>query len=578
MTRRNTGAGVIVLATLFIAGPLSADAIFRTQAMLATTIAEFFIEDNRVVVELEIGLADLPAFRNLLPDEVYERMGYAPAPLAQRLRTFITENLVILNHDGNALAARVLAIGPSERVRRDKISGEPLPVGDDEPETVITARLEYLFDGQPDSLTFGGRWDDATASVGFVVYHLKVPVNDFRYLSQSQVLDLDWNDPWYSSFRTRSLRRTYFSPMSGFIYVEPYEVRKEIVVRPKDLQSWIDLGLSGRQTIPVDMQDELKRTAAAFLREHHTVVIDGENIAPELARINFLDRSLRTSRVIDPPEELDINSAILGAIFVYSIVEPLPQRVTMTWDLFNDKIQLIPAASVDQAGALPVYLEPDYAVLEWQNFLKNPILPTLEVIVAPPSIVARVMLYLRWLLLVATLVVLVRLLYALRRDGPVRGAFYGLAGAALVSAAAFYLGQQAVVSDERGQEIVGGLLHNVYRAFDFRDESKIYDVLQQSVEGDLLTQIYLETRRGLELTSQGGARAKVKSIELTELTTRPSDDAGFVANATWTVAGAVGHWGHLHQRANRYKADMRVQPVNGNWKLTGLEILEEERL
>ena len=578
MTIRNIGAGVLLLAALFIAGPLSADAIMRSQAMSATTIAEFFIEDNRVVVELEIGLADLRAFRNLLPDEVYERMGYAPAPLPQRLRTFISENLVILNRDGHALAARVVAIGPGERVRRDKVSGEPLPAGEAEPETVINARLEYLFDGQPDSLTFGGRWDDVTASLGFVVYHLKVPVNDFRYLSRSQVLDLDWNDPWYSSFRTRNLRRTYFSPMSGFIYVEPYEVRKEIVVRPKDLQSWIDLGLSGRQTIPVDMQDELKRTAAEFLREHQAVVIDGERIAPELALINFLDRSLKTSRVIDPPEELDINSAILGVIFVYPTVEPLPERVTMTWDLFNDKIQLIPAASVDQAGALPVYLEPDYAVLVWQNFLKNPVLPTLAVIAAPLSTVARVMLYLRWLLLAATLVLLIRWLYGLRGDGPVGGALYGLGAAALVSAAAFYLGQAAVVSDERGQEIVGGLLHNVYRAFDFRDEGKIYDVLLQSVEGELLTKIYLETRRGLELASQGGARAKVKSIELTELTTRPSDDAGFVANATWTVAGAVGHWGHLHQRANRYKADMRVQPVNGNWKLTGLEILEEERL
>ena len=578
MTRINKSAGIVLLAALIIAGPLGADAIIRTQVMFATTIAEFFIEENRVVVELEIGLNDLPAFRNLLPDEIYERMGYAPAPLAQRLRTFITENLVILNADGHALAARVLAISPGERVRRDNISGEPLPAGDDEPETVITARLEYLFDGQPDSLTFGSRWDDVTASVGFVVYHLTVPVNDFRYLSASQVLDLDWNDPWYSSFRTRNLRRTYFSPMSGFIYVEPYEVRKEIVARPKDLQSWIDLGLSGRQTIPVDIQDELKRTAAEFLREHHVVIIDGEAIAPELARINFLDRSLRTSRVIDPPIELDINSAMLGAIFVYPVVEPLPQRVTMTWDLFNDKIQLIPAASVDQAGALPVYLEPDYAVLEWQNFLKNPVLPTLEVIVAPPSTVARVMLYLRWLLLAGAMVFLIRLLYALRGEDSGRGAFYGLAGAVLVTAAAFYLGQQAVVSDERGQEIVGGLLHNVYRAFDFRDESKIYDVLQQSVEGDLLTQIYLETRRGLELASQGGARAKVKTIELTELTTRSGADAGFVANATWTVGGAVGHWGHVHQRVNRYKADMRVQPVKGNWKLTGLDILEEERL
>jgi len=243
MARINISAGAIVLAALFIAGPLGADAIIRTQAMLATTIAEFFIEENRVVVELEIGLTDLPAFRNLLPDEIYERMGYAPVPLAQRLRTFITENLVILDADGNALAARVLAISPGERVRRDNISGEPLLAGDDEPETVISARLEYLFDGRPDSLTFGGRWADVTASVGFVVYHLKVAVNDFRYLSASQVLDLDWNDPWYSSFRTRNLRRTYFSPMSGFIYVEPYEVRKEIVARPKDLQSWIDLGL-----------------------------------------------------------------------------------------------------------------------------------------------------------------------------------------------------------------------------------------------------------------------------------------------------------------------------------------------
>ena len=141
MTRRNIGAGVILLAALFIAGTPSADAIMRSQAMSATTIAEFFIEDNRVVVELEIGLADLRAFRNLLPDELYERMGYVPAPLPQRLRTFISENLVILNRDGHALAARVVAIGPGERVRRDKVSGEPLPAAEAEPETVINARL-----------------------------------------------------------------------------------------------------------------------------------------------------------------------------------------------------------------------------------------------------------------------------------------------------------------------------------------------------------------------------------------------------------------------------------------------------
>ncbi len=31
--------------------------------------------------------------------------------------------------------------------------------------------------------------------------------------------------------------------MSGFINVENFEVRKEIILRSKDLQRWIDLGL-----------------------------------------------------------------------------------------------------------------------------------------------------------------------------------------------------------------------------------------------------------------------------------------------------------------------------------------------
>jgi hypothetical protein len=137
--------------------------------------------------------------------------------------------------------------------------------------------------------------------------------------------------------------------MSGFTYVEPYEVRKEIIVRPLDLQRWVDLGLEDRATIPVEIQPELLRRAAEFLRTRHEVVIDDRKITPDLARINFLERTLRTSRVIDPLQKLDVYSAILGAIFVYP-TDGLPQRVTMAWDLFDERIQLVPAASVDQAG------------------------------------------------------------------------------------------------------------------------------------------------------------------------------------------------------------------------------------
>ena len=47
--------------------------------MPAGTIAEFFIEEGRIRVELEIGLENLPVFRNLLPDEIYEISSHATA-------------------------------------------------------------------------------------------------------------------------------------------------------------------------------------------------------------------------------------------------------------------------------------------------------------------------------------------------------------------------------------------------------------------------------------------------------------------------------------------------------------------
>jgi hypothetical protein len=359
--------------------------------------------------------------------------------------------------------------------------------------------------------------------------------------------------------------------MSGFLYVEPYEVRKEIVARPLDLQRWVDLGLEGRETIPVEIQADLKRKVAEFLRQHHRVEIDGRAVAGELARVNFLERTLRTSRVIDPPEELDVHSAMLGVIFVYP-VDSLPDRVTMDWDLWDEKIARVPASSVDQAGGLPVLLEPDFRVLDWQNFLQNPEIPALTVIAPPPGSLARAMRWGRWLLLAATLALAVTWLRTRQRlAAPV-------ALAVALTALAFWTDHTAAVSDARAREIVSALLHNVYHAFDFREEERIYDTLAKSVAGDLLQQTYLETRRGLELASQGGARAKVKSIEIETLEAEAAAGGAFSARATWRVSGAVGHWGHVHQRRNRYRSELTVTPMDGVWKLSDLAILEEERL
>ena len=141
---------------------------------------------------------------------------------------------------------------------------------------------------------------------------------------------------------------------------------------------------------------------------------------------------------------------------------------------------------------------------------------------------------------------------------------------ALAGGFAFAIGGAAAFSNDVAGEVVEGVLHNIYRAFDYRQEERVYDILGRSVEGDLLEEIYLETRRGLELTNQGGARARVKQIELTEISARGGEDGAFVARATWNVFGSVGHWGHIHSRSNRYEAELEIAPSDGVWKLSKL--------
>ncbi len=276
---------VILLVCLAELRFARADAIIVTKAMTASTIAEVFIEDGVIRVELEIGVQDLNGFRNLLPDELYERLGHAPQPFPERTRRFFAEDWIVRADGGEPLIGRIESVEPGHRIMRDEITGAVLPAQPDDAEVVVRVAWSYALATVPAVLSIrpptGADTGFAAANIGFVVYHRGLPVNDFRYLGPRQTLELDWDDPWYTRFENRNLRRTYFAPMTGFIYVEPYEVRKEIIARPKDLQEWVDLGLAGRKTIPVEIQADLKRKAAAFLRQHHPVRIDGKTIEPE---------------------------------------------------------------------------------------------------------------------------------------------------------------------------------------------------------------------------------------------------------------------------------------------------------
>ncbi len=356
---------------------------------------------------------------------------------------------------------------------------------------------------------------------------------------------------------------------SAFLYVHPDEVRMEIVMRPFDLQQWVDLDLGGRDTIPVEQQSELKRRAGAFLADHLPVEIDGEPANGDLARIHFLERRPGTSRVIEPPEALDVHSAILGAVFVYPTAD-LPEHVALEWELFREPLDQIRAVSFDRAGSKATLLDRDEPTLEWKRPRPLPELPTLVEVVPPPSPLERLAADGAWGLLILASGVLLWSIRDMRRRAPIAILVAALTGAA------FWFGGRVRVDAERGHDVVHALLHNVYRAFDHRDEARVYDTLAQSASGDLLERIDAETRRGLVLANQGGAHAKLKNVALEALEVTATWEDGFAADATWVVEGSDRHWGLAHTRRNRVRAELIVESKTGRWMLTGLDVTLQE--
>jgi hypothetical protein len=122
-------------------------------------------------------------------------------------------------------------------------------------------------------------------------------------------------------------------------------------------------------------------------------------------------------------------------------------------------------------------------------------------------------------------------------------------------------------------------LYNVYRALDFRQEELVFDRLAQSLSGDVLERVYLEMRKGLRLENQGGARVRVRAVDVLEVTPEPPPQAGNLRYRTrWNATGSVGHWGHTHMRTNSYDALLSLARIGERWKIADIEILEEQRV
>ncbi len=411
---------------------------------------------------------------------------------------------------------------------------------------------------------------------------------DYRYLSEPARLLLDWEDPWYSKFENKALKRWQQSGMMTFLYIEPFEVRHETLVRVKDMAAWMNLGLRGGDYIEVDEFEPLKKRIGDFLLQHSKVLIDGQSLRPILDRTSFVKYTMTRTFFIDQPERMPLNTAMVGVIVTY-LTKEIPQKVTVDWDLFSERIQKVPTNAVDPAGPFPSYVTPEDNLFTWNNFLKTYQMPTIAKVALDESLTTLKIPLASVLCLLVLLPVALQIRKQWQRAIPL-GLYLDLAVLLIAGSVVLYpflkiaVAKPAVIApkmtDKDAVVVLDSLLKNIYRSFDFREEEDVYDRLATSVSGDLLSDIYLQNRKSLVVTQAGGARARVKEVKIQDVEVSPLKDhpLGLLFHAKWTALGTVGHWGHIHTRENQYDANITVEPVDGAWKITGLELLEEKRI
>lgn len=372
------------------------------------------------------------------------------------------------------------------------------------------------------------------------------------------------------------------APIASFITVEPSEVRHEILVRTGDIDGWIvNLDWQGKQYIePEEQTAAIEQIRDRFARANR-LQINGTEVEPIIARANFVTINEAGIQTRPTPVREEIEAAIVGITFAYLAPEP-PASVTLKWNLFSPQIQAIAATISDPETSTFRWLTPRKSTLDWQNTLADFQVPTIEAIAAtPPQIPVPT---LSLLAIAAALAVDFYLARQANRDrtfAATRLAF----PLAIVAYPIFLwslplpISFQSRSSPERAAPLLDRLLTNVYRAFEFRQEEAIYDKLAVSVTGDQLTEVYLDSRRALEVENHGGARARVDEVEVTEISAvRAITNDSLAIQAKWRVAGSVSHFGHTHFRHNQYEAIVTVTLADSVWKIEAIELIDEHRL
>lgn len=527
--------------TLLHTFPVAADWLNLTGAETAPNIAEIYILEDHIRVQMEIYPDDLEIFKDLIPDDWLSNMSVSRATADKRLENFSSHVFAIKSDNGEPLSAHLDII--EARMRKDRQSplagmtnpytGRRIP---DAPadKRVIYAEIIYPFEGNPDQLQIIPPLDengDALVTLGFIAYHKSVPVVDFRYLGQAEKLKLNWQDPWYTAFENRNLTRHHKYPLMLFLYVEPRRVRLESLMRVSDLAEMTGFDLSQTSDKAIRYA-QLQKHVTQFAMHEGTLDIDGEVVNPDSVTISYFTVGLSGLMPEEDPTIIDEASLLVGASRQY-YVKKLPKKIQSRWDYFNSRVDKIPFVETDPAGPLPGFIYQEDPVFGWKNLLKTYEEPDIR----PLDVTTG------W-----------------RFNIP-------------------YLGEitlfRQTPDEQQAQKIVSDTLENLRIAWIEKSSQALSFELQKVFTKTNSEELITELSSLYAPTMKRGGVGEVKEfgdLKISEIRTL-GEPYGFSATITGTAIIQAMHWGHTDLMKLQYQLLLDLIEEDSQWRLANLTVI-----
>jgi hypothetical protein len=578
--------GVIVIAWLC--------AVFSTIAhpiSMSNGVAN--VRKDEILVELKVMLEDLVLFHGLKANEQTIFSADDLRKAAEKHEQFLLKHFAIRDGDGRLLK------GKMDQRNDDAITDDGVPQIELMKRTIVYLMHFTPAKKNPKYLTFtqmfGGEKSIIPSIMDFMVLQSGVWTDKPVQLQPGRphTVALDWENPpdkapqnWRELRKKRAeefekrLGITSYTGLYSYIYLNDQEVRHEILVPLLTFEKWLPIERVNPEYLEVAEQEPARKKIGEWIRARNPVQIDGIPVKPVLQQLHFFGLDIKDFAKGSKPHRVSAYQARLGIILSYPAKAP-PNRVRMTWDTFHDSAPFLRSIIYDRdKKPTEEFFVKDKPRFEWTRKGNPPAAHSFELNLLTPLSSSSVPV--TSLLLFGAAPLLALFLYLLPATSSTsKGA--SLAGFCVCTIAGLYYWNPSSSPPPLDEKLITthatALLQNVYRAYDYQNESDVYDALEHSVADNLLEDLFLEIQSSLRMREQGGAIARVKRVEVDKIALANNNQNFIDVDATWRVTGTAEHWGHIHTRENEYFARIKISTTpEGRGRITGLEVTDNKRV